>query len=141
MPDAGKSLMADAQRPGGGGSELGKPDFGFPTSLRVKKGTEIRRILKTGLSVGCRGMKLSWERSSGDLCRMAIALRRGYGNAVLRNRAKRLIRENFRLLKPSLPGGYDLVFVVFPGSDELGERDSQMRYLLSKAGLIARKGS
>lgn len=84
-------------------------------------------------------MKLSWERRDGDSVRMAIALRRGYGNAVERNRAKRVVRENFRLLKPELPVGYDFVFTVFPGPDDLGERGGQMARLFADAGLIQRK--
>jgi len=71
--------------------------------------------------------------------RMAIALRRGYGNAVERNRAKRLIRENFRLLKPEIPVGCNLVFTVFPGPDDFKERGGQMSRLFAEAGLIDRK--
>jgi ribonuclease P protein component len=117
----------------------GKGLYRFQGKDRIKKGMEIRRILQSGRSVGCRGMKLSWEKNSGESSRMAIALRRGYGNAVQRNRAKRLIRESFRLLKPSVPGGYNLVFVVFPGSDEFGKRRGQVSFLFSEAGLLPRK--
>lgn len=117
----------------------GKRLHRFLKREHIKKGTEIRRLLKQGRSVGCRGMKLSWERRDGDSVRMAIALRRGYGNAVERNRAKRVVRENFRLLKPELPVGYDFVFTVFPGPDDLGERGGQMARLFADAGLIQRK--
>jgi ribonuclease P protein component len=47
-------------------------------------------------------------------CRLGISIGRHCGNAVLRNRIKRLLRESFRLLKSELPAGYDLVISVRP---------------------------
>lgn len=42
--------------------------------------------------------------------RLGLAIPRAYGNAVQRNRLRRLIREIFRLNKVQLPQGTDLVF-------------------------------
>ena len=41
--------------------------------------------------------------------RLGLAVSRRVGNAVVRNRWKRLIREAFRQLNPQLPTGWDLV--------------------------------
>lgn len=46
--------------------------------------------------------------------RLGISIGRRVGHAVRRNRIKRLLRESFRLLRPSLPQPYDLVVVVRP---------------------------
>jgi hypothetical protein len=46
--------------------------------------------------------------------RIGFTLARKYGNAVERNRAKRLGREAYRHLRPRLRGGYDLVLLVYP---------------------------
>jgi ribonuclease P protein component len=110
--------------------------YSFACRHRVKKGTEIRAILESGESLSCKGMRLAWKGNELGYPRMAIALKRGYGRAVDRNRAKRLVRESFRLLKPSLTRSFDAVFQVFPGVDRFQERDGQMRRLLSRAGML-----
>lgn len=44
--------------------------------------------------------------------RLGLSVGRRVGSAVARSRVKRLIREAFRLLRPELPGAYDLVVSV-----------------------------
>lgn len=44
--------------------------------------------------------------------RLGISVRKKIGNAVIRNRCKRLIREVFRRNKPVFPPGADIVVVI-----------------------------
>lgn len=46
--------------------------------------------------------------------RLGLSVSRRVGNAVRRNRIKRLLRDAFRLLQHDFPAGYDLVLVVRP---------------------------
>jgi ribonuclease P protein component len=69
--------------------------------------------------------------------RICFTFSRGFGSAVARNRAKRLGREAFRLMKPRLLVGYDLILLVYPETEmKLSDRAGQLDSLFSKAGLL-----
>jgi len=74
--------------------------------------------------------------------RICFSLFKGFGNAVSRNRAKRLGREAYRLMKSRLIGGYDLIFLVSPEEESpksgsaLSYRTWQFESLFLKAGLL-----
>jgi ribonuclease P protein component len=51
-------------------------------------------------------------------CRLGLSVSRKVGNAVRRNRLRRICREAFRLTKHELPGGLDLVLIP-KGTEEL----------------------
>ena len=63
-------------------------------------------------------------------------------NAVARNRAKRLGREAFRLMKNRLVKGYDFILLIFPDAENAGsektlsDRAVQLEFLFTRAGLI-----
>jgi ribonuclease P protein component len=79
--------------------------------------------------------------------RICFTFPRSFGNAVSRNRARRLGREAFRLLKMRLNGGYDLILLIYSesGSDHsqtvrkvtLADRAKQLEHLFLKAGLFS----
>ncbi|MCD7775667.1 MAG: ribonuclease P protein component [Clostridiales bacterium] len=46
------------------------------------------------------------------ICRIGITASKKIGNAVQRNRARRVIREAFRMLQDNVSPGFDIVFVA-----------------------------
>lgn len=47
-------------------------------------------------------------------CRLGLSVGRRVGNATVRNRVKRLLRESFRMMQGDWRRGYDIVIVVRP---------------------------
>jgi len=111
--------------------------FRFERKEHLKGRNDIQAVFKRGKRFGCQGAKLLMLKNSLAYNRICFTLSRGFGNAVQRNRARRLGREAYRLLRPRLHGGYDLILLVFPETQAtLSTRIRQLEFLFSKAGLF-----
>lgn len=79
-----------------------------------------------------------YTRGSGPSARVGITVSRKVGNAVVRNRIKRYVREFARTHAACLPEAYDVVVIAKPGAGacahrELdGELEAFGRYLIRK---------
>ncbi len=86
----------------------------FPRDVRLRKRPDFT-------AVQGRGKKLHGERflvfvlprrDSLAPARLGITVSRKVGNAVIRNRIKRLLREAFRHRQALFPKGLDVVFIA-----------------------------
>jgi len=57
-------------------------------------------------------MEASLVGAEDRVTRIGLVASRRVGNAIRRNRAKRLLRELFRQNKAAFPQGFDLIFVA-----------------------------
>jgi ribonuclease P protein component len=91
----------------------------FPKDRRVRKRREYLCIQETGSRVTLpSAIVLLLARLDDGPARLGITVTRKFGNAVARNRAKRLFRELFRRGSAFLPKGVD--FVVIPKTSAAG---------------------
>jgi ribonuclease P protein component len=78
-------------------------NFRFPKQNRLRKPKEFRRVYAEGVRIKGRFMTAFIMPSETSFQRVGItASKKAIGNAVQRNRAKRLLREAFRLSKIEL---------------------------------------
>ena len=81
-------------------------------------------------------MELFYLPNQLGINRIAFALPRGYGNAVKRNKSKRLSRETYRYYKANMKKGYDMIFLVYPDAESFKKRCEQFHFLCQKAELL-----
>ena len=108
----------------------------FTRNERVKRSEEIRNLFKNGERITIHGAKLFLIPNNLEKNRIAFALPRNFGNAVERNRCKRLSREAYRSIKAQLQVGYDMIFLVYPGNDVYQTRCAMLHSLVQKAGVL-----
>jgi ribonuclease P protein component len=105
----------------------------------VKRKGDIDRIFSTGRRYAGRNLKLIVCHNDLDVSRIVVIPVRNYGNAVMRNRIRRQIKEIWRTEKHEMIPGYDIAFVVYPGkSIDYDSRRKQIVTLSTKAGLYGR---
>jgi ribonuclease P protein component len=96
--------------------EKAKPIGRFTSKDRVRKRSEYQRIQSSRFRVITSSFIFLLERTAqAERPRVGITASRRVGNAVQRNRAKRLVREAFRVLRSLWPKEASIVVIVRAG--------------------------
>ena len=97
---------------------------------RLQHGTDFRRARAEGRKLTGRLMLLNVLRAQ-DLPgrRLGVVTSRKFGGAVARNRARRIVREAWRLLQEQLVESCDVVVVVRHGMAGCAMQDVQEELL------------
>ena len=78
--------------------------------LRRKEDFDL--IYKKGRSVGERYIVLFYMKNGLSYNRIAFLASKKVGTSVERNRARRLLKENYRIWKGEIKEGYDMIFIA-----------------------------
>ncbi len=81
-------------------------------TVTIKKNHEFRRMYSKGRSAVTPYLVVYCRRSRLDHNRLGVTVSTKLGGAVVRNRARRRLRELFRLAQPRMKEGYDVVLVA-----------------------------
>jgi ribonuclease P protein component len=84
----------------------------FPASERLRTDREFREVVRKGARVHTTHYTVYRDTLGGERRQVGISAGKRAGGAVARNRAKRLLREFYRLHKGSFPKGTRTAIVV-----------------------------
>ena len=81
----------------------------FRKSDRVVRQSDFDRVHQSHLFAADKTLVVKAVKNDADVTRLGLSISRRVGNAVVRNRWKRAIRESFRLNRSRIPEGWDIV--------------------------------
>lgn len=99
MPDAAKRAAI--------GSPLS--DHGYPRAVRLLRRADFDAVYQQGRRRSSRQFIVFYRANGRALSRFGMSVKRALGNAVVRNRIRRRVREIIRLHREEIASGWDIV--------------------------------
>ena len=88
----------------------------WPKDYRIRKRITFQEIQKQGSRKRASCFLAIYLRGRGIKSRIGITVSKKVGNAVVRNKVKRWIREGLRKEYSHLEGLWDIVIIAYPSS-------------------------
>lgn len=105
----------------------------FRPERRLHRRAEFQRVYEAGQRLNLRLMTVVLMPTERPASRLGVSATRKLGGSVVRNRAKRVVREVFR--QAEVPGGFDIVVIPRPSLLQAEYRtvEAELRYALRRA--------
>jgi ribonuclease P protein component len=109
----------------------------FPKSARLRRRREFLQSQRQGQRRHSRSFVVIQAPGRAGTSRLGVTVSSRVGNAVVRNRVKRLVREIFRNRRLDLPAVLDVVVIAKPDAAQISH--AQATFELERAlGVAAR---
>lgn len=106
--------------------------MGIPASQRLRKQSDFQQVRRSEYRIHCGPFIVQCEpggEESTSLPMLGVIASRRVGNAVKRNRGKRLVREIFRRNANTLPRGSRIVVVLRSGFDRFNFAELESHFI------------
>lgn len=109
--------------------------------FRIRKNVEFKKVYKLGKNYWNRNLILYVKKNDKKVTRVGYTITKKIGNAVTRNRLRRMMKEVYRLNFHNIKEGYDLVFIAKKKLVGISykELESSMLHIMSLAKLLKRR--
>ena len=106
----------------------------------IKKDKKFKYIYTNGRSFANKKLVMYYIKNNEEKLQIGISISKKVGKAVVRNRLRRLIKENIRLSE-NIKNGYSIIFLARVGADDLNfdTMKSSMNHILRKCELLEKK--
>jgi ribonuclease P protein component len=104
----------------------------YPVEIRIRKKADYDLILARDIRVSDANVTIFGMRNQREFSRFGLIVSKKHGNAIKRNRRKRLLREAIRLHRHECPAGLDVVLIPRVGQQPTYEQDSKSLVQLMK---------
>jgi ribonuclease P protein component len=88
----------------------------LPKSRRLASNRQFKAVMDQRCRMSDRVLTVCVAPNSCGYARLGVSVGRTCGDAVVRNRLKRLMREAFRLSQSEIPRSFDYVLMVAPAT-------------------------
>ena len=96
--------------------------LGLPHHQRLRKSVDVQRVQRSGTRIRLQRVLILYTRCESEQTRVGFTVSRKVGNAVVRNRVKRWLREAIRHQMADIPSGVDVVVIAHPQAAEANLR-------------------
>ena len=86
--------------------------FSFPKKKRLVSNSQFKAVMARGRRLSNGVLTLYMARNDCEYSRLGVSVGKSRGNAVVRNRFKRLMREAFRQNTERIPAGFDYLLMI-----------------------------
>lgn len=104
----------------------------------LKLNKDFKRLYYKGRCAVAYSIVLYVQKNRGTKNRIGLTCGKSVGKAFRRNRAKRLMRESYRILSPEIKKGYDIVIIARSAiiGKKCGDVLKDLRFALGKLDMF-----